>query len=130
MCRCPDGSAVVDLVWGLPMAGWARHCPSLVQKLSSLLKPYSDVLDNVEEHNRKVLSSVRSTGDHEADVFAWSKCQTEFDSGGLLGPWRSLDKIPFKAYRLLRRFAIHEQHGGQAATVTCIDNALLGGQSE
>ena len=130
ICRCPDFSAVIDLVWGLPMAGWARHCPNLVQKLSSLPKPFSEILGGVDEHNRKVLASVRSTGDREADELAWSKSQKEFDTGGLLGPWSSLAEIPFKVFRLLQRFVIHEQHGGQAATVRCIDNALIGGQNE
>ena len=41
-----------------------------------------------------------------------------------------MDEFPCKAYRLLQRFAIHEQHAGQAATVRRIDNALLGGQNE
>ena len=32
--RNPDPEAILDLISGLLMAGWARHCPSLVQKLS------------------------------------------------------------------------------------------------
>ena len=128
--QCPDYSAVLDLVWGLPMAGWARHCPNLVQRLSSVPEPLSLSLENVHEHNLNVLSSVRSTGDKSADDLAWTKCQKEFDTGGLLGPWHSLDEIPFRFFRLLQRFVIHEQHGGQEATVRCIDNALLGGQNK
>lgn len=73
VCRCPDLAAVLDLVWGLPMAGWARHCPNLVQKLSPLPEPFEAVFDDVDEHNKRVLVSVRSTGDKEVDELAWSK---------------------------------------------------------
>ena len=31
-----------------------------------------------------------------------------------------------RVYRFLQRLTLHEQHGGQAATVRCIDNAFLG----
>ena len=86
MCRCPDLAAVLDLVRGLPMAGWARHCSNLVQKLSSWPTPSYAVLDDVDEHNERVLASVRSMGDREADELAWSKSQKESDTGGLLGP--------------------------------------------
>ena len=75
VCRCPEFAAVLDLVWGLPMAGWARHCPNLAQKLSSLPKPFDAVLDDVAEHNKRALASIRSTGDREADELAWSKSQ-------------------------------------------------------
>ena len=115
---------------GFTMAGWARHSPNLVQRLSSPPLPLELSLENVEDHNLKVLASVRSTGDGDADALAWTKCQKGFDTGGMLGPWKSLDEIPFSVFRLLQRFVIHEQHGGQEATVRCIDNALLGGQNE
>ena len=127
--RAPDSCAVLDLVWGLPMAGWARHCPSLIQRLSEPPRPLEYSLDNLEEHNKSILRSVRSTGHPEADVLAWSKCSKEFESGGLLGPWYDFNEIPFLVFRLLQRFVIPEQHGGQEATVRCIDNALLGGQN-
>ena len=127
--RSLDFNIVVDLVWGLPMAGWARHCPSLVQRLSKLPEPLELSLDNVHDHNLSVLRSVRSTGDRASDELAWSKCEVEFASGGLLGPWYSLSEIPWADFRLLQRFVIPEQHGGQEPTVRCIDNALLGGQN-
>ena len=85
--RCPDYSAVLDLVWGLPMAGWARHCPNLVQRMSKPPEPLDASLDGVAEHNMKVLASVRSTGSKEAGELAWSKCQKEFDTKGLMGLW-------------------------------------------
>ena len=130
VARCPDYSAVLDLVWGLPMAGWARHSPHLVQRMSALPKPLELSLVDVHEHNLKVLARVRSTGNPVADELAWTKCQREFDTGGLLGPWKSLGDIPYADFRLLQRFIIEEQHGGQAATVRCIDDALIGGQNE
>ena len=37
--QCPDFSAFFDLVWGLPMTGWARHCPSLVRRTSTSPEP-------------------------------------------------------------------------------------------
>ena len=122
--------AVVDLVWGLPMAGWARHCPALVQRLSSPPAPLCGSVEGVHEHNLQVLERVRSTGDEAADALAWAKCVKEFETGGLLGPWPTLSDIPFQVFRLLDRFVIHEQHGGQEPTVRCIDNALLGGQNQ
>ena len=90
--RCPDFSSILDLVWGLPMAGWARHSPNLVQRLSAMPKPLETSLDDAFAHNLSVLAKVRSTGDVSADELAWSKCQREFDTGGLLGPWHSLDE--------------------------------------
>ena len=111
------------------MAGWARHCPSLVQRLSTVPVSIDSSLDNVDVHNENVLKSVRSSGDEGADRLAWSKCLVEFASGGLLGPWKSIKDIPYMLFRLLQRFVIHEQHGGQEATVRCIDNCLLGGQN-
>ena len=104
--------------------------PNLVQRLSSVPKPIETSLDNVVDHNCNVLASVRSTGDASADELAWSKSQREFETGGLLGPWNSLGEIPFEHFKLLQRFVIREQHGGQEATVRNIDNALLGGQNE
>ena len=96
--QCPDFAAVLDLVWGLPMAGWARHSPNLVQKVSSVPRPLDVSLEGVAEHNLKVLASVRSSGDSDADLLAWAKCQKEFESGGLLGPWESLGCIPYKDF--------------------------------
>ena len=72
--RCPDTFAVLDLVWGLPMAGWARHSPHLVQRLSNPPLPLELSLENVEDHNLKVLASVRPTGDDGADALALTKC--------------------------------------------------------
>ena len=112
------------------MAGWARHSPNLVQKVSTLLKPLDVSLEGLAEHNLKVLASVRSSGDSDADLLAWAKCQKEFESGGILGPGNSLGEIPFKDFRLLIRFVIHEQHGGQDPTVRCIDECLMGMQNE
>ena len=123
---CPDYSALLELVRGLPMAGWARHCPSLVQRFSIVPVAIDSSLDNVDVHNENVLKSVRSSGDEGADRLAWSKCLVEFATGGLLGPWKSIQDIPYKLFRLLQRFVIHEQHGGQEATVRCIDNCLIG----
>ena len=68
--RSPDYSAVLDLVWGLPMAGWARHSPHLVQRVSVVPKPLELSLDDIVSHNLKVLSSVRSSGDATADILA------------------------------------------------------------
>ena len=93
---CPDFSAVLDLVWGLPMTGWARHCPNLVQRTSTLPEPLEFSLTDVEEHNRKVLASVRSSGCEAGDLLAWTKCEREFETGGLLGPWYSYEEIPFE----------------------------------
>ena len=89
VARSPDGEAVLDLSWGFPMAGLARHCPSLVQRLSKPPMPLSTCMYNLAEHSLKVLASVRSTGDSQADALAWSKCEKEFESGGLLGPWEA-----------------------------------------
>ena len=93
-------------------------------------KPLDVSLEGLAEHNLKVLASVRSSGDSDADLLAWAKCQKEFESGGILGPGNSLGEIPFKDFRLLIRFVIHEQHGGQDPTVRCIDDCLMGMQNE
>ena len=109
VAQVPDYCAVLDLIWGLPMAGWARHCPSLLQRLSTAPDSIETALDDVHSHNEKVVASVRSSGDHDADTLAWEKCEKEFKTGGLLGPWSSMADIPFRIFRLLQRFVIHEQ---------------------
>ena len=71
VCRCPDFAAVLDLVWGLPMAGWARHCPNLVQKLSSLPKPFDAVLDDVSVDrfvDKMIEAGIITTEKGEKDV--------------------------------------------------------------
>ena len=62
-------------------------------------------------------------------MLAWTKCEREFETGGLLGPWHSYEEIPYLSFRLLKRFVINEQHGSQEPTVRCIDDALMGGQN-
>ena len=70
MVQCPDYSAVLDLVWGLPMAGWARHSSNLVQKVSSVPKLMDVRLVGSVEHNLRVLASVKSSGDVSAGLLA------------------------------------------------------------
>ena len=84
----------------------------------------------MHEHNLNIVNKVRPSKDPIADELAWSKSEKEFATGGLLGPWHCLSQIPWPLFRLLHRFIIGEQHGGQDWTVRCIDDALLGGHHD
>ena len=127
---CRDPNIVIDLCTGLPMAGWARHSTTLVQKKSVGF----DVADDPAElakHNAKMVARVGTTGDAKLDEAAWQKSVDEFADGSMLGPFESLDELPVENPRVLPRFPIWERNGGAVEwKVRAIDDCKLGGQNE
>ena len=129
-----DHDFFVDLTFGLPMLGWARHSPVLIQRLSA--SPLSlDSFDlDLDSHNRAILESIGPSKSAELDDMAWVKCLEDFANGGLVGPFDSLEAV-VRALgglipRLIRRFAILEQHGGATLpSARVIDDCLSGGQN-
>ena len=130
--RSPDLNFLPHYLFGFDTIGWAMHSPSAVPRLSPPLIPVSELLEDLEQHNEKILARVKTSGDDELDKASWTKTSDEFKSGSLKGPFYSLDDLPFprNIIRLLLRFAIWEQHGGAIAP-TCrnIDNGFQGRQN-
>ena len=125
----PDPLILLDLVFGLPMAGWARHSPALEQKMADSPSPQATAAE-LAATNALVLSKVKPTGDHELDVEAWKKTSAEFDNGCMIGPFYNLEDIPGRRVQLLPRFPIREKHGGATAfKVRMVDDCKLGGQN-
>ena len=72
LCGMRDGAIVVDLVFGLPMTGWARHSPSQVQRYAEPLLPAAPEEERLA-HNAKMMLRTGSTGDEELDTEASKK---------------------------------------------------------
>ena len=116
-----DHDLFCDYTFGLPMLGLARHSPVLVQRVSPMQLPMDLHDHDLETHNKSILDSIRPSKSPELDTMAWSKSQEDFNNGGLLGPFYSMSIIISLLGgllpRLIRRFAILEQHGGAEVKV-------------
>ena len=90
---CEDHDLFCDLAFGLPMLGWARHSPVLVQRASN--DPVSLVHhdDDLSVHNEGIIRSLGPSRSPEQDVMAWDKCLVDFKSGGLVGPFYSYEFV-------------------------------------
>ena len=69
---CHDPLIIVDYAFGLPMAGWGRHSPTLVQKVSGVPLPESSPAE-LESSNAKILAKAGPTGDADLDAKSWDK---------------------------------------------------------
>ena len=100
-----------DYVNGLPMTGWA--CPSIAlpAKLTLPTATFQSISVVDPEHNAKIISSVKSTGDIDLDNASWDKSKKEFNVQTLRGPFAPED-LP-AGVRLLPRRPIWECHGGK-----------------
>ena len=126
-----DPNILIDLCSGLPMEGWARHSPTMTQRVSRPPAPIVSDRQVLAEHNAMVLSQVRPSKDPEADLLTWAKCIDEVNASMALGPFASLDDLPFRNPRILKRVPILERHGGATESkVRLIDDAKMGGQNE
>ena len=128
--RLLDPQLIVDLFFGLPQLGWAMPAPTMQCREAPPEYPIEALKTDCGNHNSKLISRCRPSGDDKLDVAAWEKTEEELSSEMILGPFFDLQDVPFPCVRLLRRFGTWEQHGGaKNPTVRLIDDALEGGQN-
>ena len=129
--RFCDPRLVVDLAFGLPALGWSAQAPTMLHRYAPPEVSIESLLNNVTEHNQRLIGRTGPSRDIELDLAAWAKTEEELSLDMLQGPWESLDEVPVDNPRLIRRFGTWEQHGGAiASTCRLIDDALEGGQNE
>ena len=125
-----DPKLIVDLFFGLLQLGWAMQAPTMQLREAPPEYPIEAFKADCGDHNSKLISRCRPSGDDKLDNAAWEKTEEELSSEMFLGPFFDLQDAPFPIVRLLRRFDTWEQHGGaENPTVRLIDDALEGGQN-
>ena len=112
ICQGLDYNLMIDYVFGLPMLGWARHSPIMLQRQSQPPRAVPPSSAQIIEENKIALSKAKPSYSHALDKLAWEKTQKEFENFSMLGPFYSLDELPDGKPRLLNRFGILEMHGG------------------
>ena len=125
-CGGFDLNLMVDYVFGLPMMGWARHSPTMVQRTSRLPRAERPSEETILHENELALDRAKPSKDPEADRLSWEKATSEFINFTMLGPYYGLENLPRISAcspRLLNRFGILERHGGASeASVRNIDD--------
>lgn len=111
-CIGLDYNLVVDYVFGLPMLGWARHSPVMLQRRSESPRAEAPTRAEMMEENKIALSRAKPSYSPVLDRLAWEKTQKEFLTFSMLGPCYSLAQLSDGDPRLLNRFGILEMHGG------------------
>ena len=126
-----DPKHIVDLFFGMPQLGWTTPAPTMQLREAPPEYPIEAKKADCGNHNSKLISRCRPSGDDKLDRAAWEKTEEELSSEMILGPFFfDLQDVPFPIVRLLRRFGTSEQHGGaENPTVRLIDDALEGGQN-
>ena len=112
VCDIQDPNLFVDYVFGLPMMGWARHSPLLMQRVTDAPRSERPTNEQIKCENAEVLAKTRPSRDPKVDVLAWTKTSVELDNGTVMGRYYSLADLPVGEPRLLSRFTILERHGG------------------
>ena len=125
-----DPKLIVDLFFGMPQLGWATPAPTMQLREAPPEYPIEALKADCGNHNSKLISRCRPSGDDKLDKAAWEKTEEELSSEMILGPFFDLQDVPFPTVHLLRRCGTWEQHGGaENPTVRLIDDALEGGQN-
>ena len=106
-----DHEMFCDLIFGLPMLGWARHYPVSIQRTSQDPLPLELHDDSLKEHNESIVRSLGLVKSPEQDAMARDKCLVDFSSGGLVGPFYS--------------FAFVCNLLGEGGRVATVDSAFL-----
>ena len=102
----------MDFVSGLPMLGWARHSPIMLQRISKPPRAEFPSKEEIEVDNKIALDRAKPSKSPKLDQLAWAKTKKEFENSTMTGPFYSLDELPHGDRRLLNRFGIIEMHGG------------------
>ena len=112
VCQGLDYNLMLDYVCGLPMLGWARHSPIMLQMQSEPPRAELPSKTEVVEQNKIALTRAKPSYSPVLDRLAWEKTQKEFENFSMMGPYYSLAQLPDGHPRLLNRFGILEMHGG------------------
>ena len=115
ICDGMDPNIIIDYVFGLPMLGWARHSPIMLQRPSQPPRAEPPFPEEVLEENKIALERAKPSSKPRLDEMAWAKTKKEFENSTMVGPFYDLNELPFApgcVPRLLNRFGILEMHGG------------------
>ena len=106
------------------------HAPTQMMRITPE-KEIQALLDDAPAQNASFLRSVGPSKDPSPDAAVWTKTEQEFELDMLMGPWYSIEEIPFPVYRLARRFGTWEQHGeATEPSARPIDDLKEGRQNE
>ena len=97
---------LVDLFLGMPQFGWAPRAPTMLYRLSPPVISIAELTEDADEHNQMIIKRTRASKDKALDWEAWRKTEEELALGILLGPFLSLDSVPVRLVRLIRRIGI------------------------
>ena len=78
---------MVDYCFGLPMLGWARHSPTMVQRTSVPPRAERPSREAIAAEHALALERAKPSRDHEADENSWSKSEKELTEHTMLGPY-------------------------------------------
>ena len=72
---CPglDPNLMVDFVFGLPMLGWARHSPVMLQRVSEPANSMRPTCDEILKENRIALERAQPSKNSNVDALAWEQ---------------------------------------------------------
>ena len=131
VCGEVDAVLMCDYVFGMPMLGWARHSPTMLQRTTR--PPRAELPTPAENlvENRSALERAKPSRDHEADTLSWKKTKAEFEKQTMVGPFYAVSDLPgspsLEDIRILNRFGILERHGGaKEQSVRNIDDGKKG----
>ena len=82
-----DPKLVVDLFFGLPRLGWAMPAPTMQLREAPPEYPIEVLKADCGNHNSKLISRCRPSGDDKLDNAAWEKTEEELSSEMILGPF-------------------------------------------
>ena len=99
-----DPKLIVDLFFGPPQLGWTMPAPTMQLREAPPVYPIEALKADRGNHNSKLISRCRPSGDDKLDNAAWEKTEEELSSEMILGPFFDLQDVQFPIVRLLRRF--------------------------
>ena len=82
-----------DYVLGMSTLGWSDVAPRFVPRTTEPLYNMSNFWMDVDQHNERIMSRVRSSGDPKLDEESWKKSKAEFECGSLVGPFFSVKEV-------------------------------------
>ena len=87
-----DPKLIVDLFFGLPQLAWTMPAPTMQLREAPPEYPIEALKADCGNHNSKLISRCRPSGDDKLDNAAWEKTEEELSSEMILGPFFSTFK--------------------------------------
>ena len=94
------------------MLDWAPGAEGLMSRTKPPQCSMQDFLDTRVERNEKILKSTKASGDAKLDAEAYAKTIAETERGVLLGPFGSIEEVPFDDMALVPRHGISSPRAG------------------